>query len=103
MHPDTTQTIHTLLEAIIQAIRHHLPDPSYQVLLFGSWARRDALPTSDIDIGILGKEPLDDLILIRLKEEINLLPTLRKIDVVDLRVVDDRFRHRVLEQGRVLT
>ena len=36
-------------------------------------------------------------------EEIDKLPTLRKIQIIDIQQVHDRFRDRVLSQGQVLT
>ena len=38
-----------------QIIKSRLP-ADYKVLLFGSWAKGTALPQSDIDIAVLGKE-----------------------------------------------
>ena len=93
-------------EAIIQEaldiIRRHLPDPGLKVFLFGSWAKGSAEPTSDIDIAILGPQPIDDMLLLRLREEINGIPTLRRIDVVDLNNADERFREEVLSYARPL-
>ena len=71
-----------------------MPDDSYHILLFGSWAILQSLPTSDIDVGILGPGPLDDLVIARIREQIDGLPTLRKIEVVDLWSVEDRFREK---------
>lgn len=82
-----------LLHEIVRIIRRHVPEESYQILLFGSWATLESLPTSDIDVGILGPSPVDDLAAARIRQEIDCLPTLRKIEIVDLRRVEDRFRH----------
>lgn len=87
--------IRPLLREVSQILRRHLPDPGYRILLFGSWATLDSTPTSDVDVGILGSEPVDEVVLARIKEEIDRIPTLRKIEVVDLQTVDDRFRATV--------
>ncbi len=97
-----TKPIQPILEQVTQIVRRHLPASACRILLFGSWARSDALPTSDIDIGILGEEPVDELTLAQIKEEIDGLPTLRKVEVVDLHLVDDRFRNHVVQQGEIL-
>jgi len=88
------QVIRPLIEEVVRRIRKEVPDGSYQILLFGSWATLEALPTSDIDVGILGPGPVDPLAMARIREAIERLPTLRKIDVVDLQGVEDEFRQK---------
>ncbi|MBZ5563695.1 MAG: nucleotidyltransferase domain-containing protein [Acidobacteriia bacterium] len=83
-------------------IRRYLPDKELKVFLFGSWAKGSAEPTSDIDIAILGAQPIDEMLLLRLREEISGIPTLRRIDVVDLNNTDERFREEVLSYARPL-
>ena len=94
--------IKPLLKLVIQIVRRHIPAKSYRVLLFGSWATLNSIPTSDIDVGIFGAAPVDDLIMARIKEEIDRLPTLRKIEIVDLWSVEDRFRRTVEKHAEVL-
>lgn len=91
--------IRPLLREVIQVLRRYLPDPAYSILLFGSWATLDSIPTSDVDVGILGRKPVDELVMAQIKQEIDRLPTLRKIEVVDLQTVDDRFRANVEQHG----
>jgi len=86
--------IEPLLRAVAAIVRNHVPDRSYHILLFGSWATLEALPTSDVDVGILGPGPLNYLVMARIREQIDRLPTLRKIEVVDLWSVEDRFREK---------
>lgn len=93
------QQIRPLVTSAAQIVRRHLADSSYQILLFGSWATLEAMPPSDIDIGILGDAAVDPLVMAGIHEDIDNLPTLRKIDVVDLHEVDPRFRERVLKEA----
>ena len=86
----------------VTIIRRYLPPKEFEVVLFGSWARGDAQANSDIDIGLTGPEPVDDMMLLRIKEEISGIPTLRRIDVVDLSRTDDNFRQEVLSYAQVL-
>lgn len=76
---------------------------SHRILLFGSWATLEAAPTSDIDIAIEGATVLDSTVMSEIHEEIDKLPTLRKIQIIDIQQVHDRFRDCVLSQGQVLT
>lgn len=94
--------IKPILCQVTEVIRRHLPEPSFRILLFGSWATLTSVPTSDVDVGILGEDPVAPLIMARIREDIETLPTLRKVDVVDLRTVDGRLRDRVLQQAVML-
>lgn len=77
-------------------IRRYPPNESYKILPFGSWATLEAAPTSDIDIAILGLTPVDPAIMSEIHEEVDELPTLRKIQVIDGVHVQERFRDRIL-------
>lgn len=70
-----------------------------RVYLFGSYARGDQRPTSDVDIAL---EPLDALptgLVSRLREAIEESDIPYEVEIVDLSEVDDRFRARVLSEG----
>ncbi|MGH7256651.1 MAG: nucleotidyltransferase domain-containing protein [Nitrospirales bacterium] len=94
--------IRPLLRQIRQIVRMHVPDETDRVLLFGSWATLGSQPTSDVDIGILGSKPVDELAMAKIREEIERLPTLRKIEVVDLNRVEARFRESVQRHAEIL-
>lgn len=89
----------TVLKKASEIIRRHLSE-EFRILIFGSWARGEAMETSDLDIGILGKEkaPWDDMV--RIRQEMDELPTLRSIDVVDLNSVEENFRNNVLKHAK---
>lgn len=74
----------------------------YRVVLFGSWAEGTARPGSDIDIGIVGEQPLSKRVLVSIRERIDDLPTLRKVDIVDLASVSERFRTRAMKYAKPL-
>ena len=95
--------IQPILTRIVQVIRRYLPAESHRILLFGSWATLEAAPTSDIDIAIEGATAVDPTVMSEIHEEIDKLPTLRKIQIIDIQQVHGRFRDRVLSQGQVLT
>ena len=91
-----------VIREILDIIHRHLPRGEFKVMLFGSWAKDTAAPTSDIDIGILGPSPIDEMLLLRIKGEIRAIPTLRRIDIVDLNRSDESFREEVLSYAKVL-
>jgi len=94
--------IQPILTRIVQVVRRYLPEESHRVLLFGSWVTLEAAPTSDIDIAIAGATAVDPAVMSEIHEDIEKLPTLRKIQVIDVQHVHDRFRDRILSEGQVL-
>lgn len=91
-----------IVQTIVSIIHNHLPS-EYKSILFGSFARGDALKTSDIDIGIIGKQKVPWEIMVKIKQEIDDIPTLRSIEIVDLNTVDDVFKNKALAEGKVLS
>ena len=73
-------------------VRRHLPDPDYQVFLFGSRATGLARARSDIDIGIEGPAPVPREALAAIHEELEDAPTVYTIDVVDFARLPEKFR-----------
>jgi len=73
-----------------------------QVFWFGSWVWGDATPRSDLDIGVLGTAALAPASRARIDDELDALPSLRRIDVVDMRCVRQELRDRVLREGVAL-
>ena len=69
-------------QAVARIIRRHLGS-EYRVFLFGSRAKGTARRGSDYDIGFEGPVRVDLSTLFAIKEEVEELPTLHKIDIVD--------------------
>jgi predicted nucleotidyltransferase len=79
-----------LKKQILEAIFEYVPKETCAILLFGSLARNKVYPSSDIDVGIVSNEPLKNSILVRIKEKLENVKTLRNIDVVDFLAVQDK-------------
>jgi predicted nucleotidyltransferase len=90
-----------IFKKINENIKSCLSD-DYRILLFGSWAKGNALETSDIDIGIMGKEKVPRDIMVKILEKAEEIPTLRSIDIVDLNAVGENFRKSALRHAKVL-
>lgn len=69
------------------------------VFLFGSRAAGRAGRYSDIDVGILPREPLPVGLLAELREALEESRIIYDVDVVDLSKVSDDFRSRVISEG----
>lgn len=70
-----------------------------RIYLHGSQATGDAIPTSDIDIAFMDENSKETYLI---KDEIEKIPTLLKIDVVNLAHTEERFKNRVMSTGKVL-
>lgn len=70
-----------------------------RIYLFGSQVDGNASENSDIDIAYENPDSKNDQLI---KEEIESISTLIKIDVVNIAKVDDRFRNRVRDTGKVI-
>ncbi len=85
-----------LVEQIVKVILKH--DKPKRIVLFGSRARGDFSPVSDIDLAVEGVKSAT-LIKEVLDEEVD---TLLKFDVVDLSKVPDYLREEIEKEGIVL-
>lgn len=91
----------SIIKEVVRIIRSSL-DSSYKIYLFGSWAAGDALPTSDLDIGILGPEKVKFDILVKISKDVEAILSLRKIDIVDLNSTEENFRINALKNAKLL-
>lgn len=91
--------VQPLLKKVVQAVCDHVDKECLRVYLFGSWAQGHALPTSDLDIALDTGRPIETPIFMKIADALDELPTLRKIDLLDLQSVDQEFRVRVLREG----
>ena len=91
-----------VIKEAVRIIRRHLSRGQAEIFLFGSQAKGTSSNGSDIDIAILGKKRIDDLLFLRIKEEVRAIPTLRKIDLVDLDRSAASFKKAVLSHAQTL-
>ena len=70
-----------------------------RIYLFGSQASGEATKFSDIDIAYDDKDSKNDLII---KDEINKIETLVKIDIKNIAKTGDRFANRVKSTAKIL-
>lgn len=90
-----------ILKTVKEIVRNYLPS-DYKVMVFGSWAKGNALKSSDFDIAILGKKKVPWESMVKISQEVENLPTLRSIDIVDLNAVEKNFKDKALEHTQIL-
>lgn len=96
-------TENQVLGLITKAIEQHKDElKDCRVYLFGSRSQQTQKSRSDFDIGILGKEPVNLKLFYQIEDEFDNLPTLYKIDWVDLNRASESFREHVLKQAQLI-
>ena len=86
------------LTDLVEGARQILPK-GFHLYLFGSQAQGKAQDTSDFDIGVWGHEELPAGVMTRLEDLGDSLPTLDKMDWVDLWRVSGTFRQQALKEA----
>lgn len=82
----------TLTNSIIEIIREEIDLRKYKAFFFGSRVSGASQEKSDIDVGILGDEPLPLTQIRCIKNRLEELPTLYTIDFVDMSDATEDFR-----------
>lgn len=76
----------------LQELAQKYQDHGLNLFVFGSFARGDQYPTSDLDLGVEWHRKRSSEIFRRLYWDVQDLPTIRKIDLVDFEQTDSDFR-----------
>src|SRR6266571_2305682 len=92
----------SLRAAIRESVQKFLDLHVYKLFIFGSEASGVADRHSDIDIGILGPQPVSGTVMQQVREDLERLRTLRPFDVVDFSRVDESFKAEALEHAEQL-
>jgi predicted nucleotidyltransferase len=80
----------------------YLSGMSYNAFIFGSQANKPALSRSDIDLGIIADSYISKEKIALIHKDIQQLPMLLKVDVVDFNDVDESFKKIALSNLEVL-
>lgn len=87
-----------LKQEVLGILGKHLDLSKHKVFFFGSRVTNKGTERSDIDIGVEGPKPLPISVLGSIKDEVDALPTLYSIDVVDFTGASDTFRQVAKEK-----
>ena len=77
---------------IKRAVGKYLDLKKYNLFLFGSRVAGDSFEHSDIDIGIEGARRVSYGTIAKIEEELEEIPVLYTIDLIDFRSTDSRFK-----------
>jgi len=82
---------------ILKILGKYLDLKKYRVFFFGSRVAGEGDERSDIDIGVKGKRPIPSGAFLDIQEEVENLPALYKVEIVDFSRVDERFKKVAME------
>lgn len=82
----------TQLDSRLTALGEKYRARGIDLFVFGSFARGDNRPNSDLDLGLEWRAHRSDALLRELQNEVDDLPTIRKIDLVDFSTVSPQWR-----------
>lgn len=85
----------------LQELGRKYSSQGVELFVFGSHARKDPRPNSDLDLGVEWHRPVSRTIFREICEDIDDLPTIRKVDLVDFSKVSPAWRE-VAERDRVM-
>ena len=85
----------------LQELARKYQDAGLELFIFGSFARGDQHPTSDLDIGVAWRGEHNPSDFLRLYWDVQELATIRKIDLVDFEQTDSDFRRIVMAADRI--
>jgi uncharacterized protein len=87
-----------LKQKLLQIIRAYPELADSKVFFFGSRVTGRGDERSDIDVGIYGSEPVPPRIWLDIREAVEELPVLYKIDLIDFQRASPSFREVALQE-----
>lgn len=91
--------INSILTSIYFIVKENL-ECEYKLFLFGSRASGTNSDKADIDVGIIPEQPLSSTQIHIIKDRIENIPTLLKIDFIDFTAVSDDFKSAALKETK---
>lgn len=92
------EKVQNVKQALKDIMRSELDLRAYKVFFFGSRVTGSGHERSDIDVGIVSKQPVPPARLAAIQEKVAALPFLYYIDIVDFSNVSDDFRDVALQK-----
>jgi predicted nucleotidyltransferase len=89
------------ISVVRNIVLQKVPLDKYAVFLFGSRATGNARKMSDIDVGILGNEPLNTIIKLDIEEDLDESIVPYKVDIIDFFRMDTAFKKEALSEIQI--
>lgn len=92
-----------LKRELLEIIGRHLDLSRYRVFFFGSRVTGKGTDRSDIDVGVEGPEPIPSRAWVEIEEEVEDIPTLYKVEIVNFSNVSHIFKEVATQQREFIT
>jgi predicted nucleotidyltransferase len=89
------------LTELKQQVLGMLKGQKIKVILFGSRARTDYVPSSDVDIGLIPYGTIDESKITLLRDRVERLNIPYKVEIVNFQDVSDNFKAEALKEAIV--
>lgn len=76
----------------LEALGRKYQEQGVELFVFGSLAREDGRPNSDLDLGIEWRKPVSPALFRQICRDVDDLPTVRRVDLVDFSNVSPAWR-----------
>lgn len=86
-----------LKDKILDIMKRNIDLNNHQVFFFGSRVKGNNFKRADIDLGIQGPEKIPAKVKFKIQDELDQLPILYKIDLVDFSSVSQKFKEQALK------
>lgn len=86
-----------LKKEVLDIVGKYLDAKVWKIFFFGSRVKRNNFISSDIDIGIEGPKQIPLKIKFEIEEELEKIPTLYTLDLVDFKTLSPEFKNKALE------
>ncbi len=94
--------IEKLKTELLSSVRAEVGNKKFSLFFFGSRVKGTENERADIDVGYLSDGVLDSAVKWKIKERINEIPTLYKIDFVDFGSVDEQFKDLAMSKTEII-
>jgi predicted nucleotidyltransferase len=89
-----------IIESSLKVIKSFFPES--RIIIFGSRARGNYKPNSDLDVAIDIGKPIPGYLMELLREKLDELPTLVSFDLVDFHRISKEFQKQIIKTGKVI-
>lgn len=88
----------SIINEIKNILSKHINPHEFNIFIFGSFAMGKNIYSSDIDLGIEGKNALSASTIVKIQHDLEESNIPYKIDIVDFDKVSDRFKKIAMKQ-----
>ena len=98
LNKEKRQYISKWIRQTKKIVLSNIDTENYAVFLYGSRVTRQYSNSSDLDIGVLGKKPLEKKVILSIQKEIENSKIPFSIDIVDFYYADNKFKDTALKE-----